>query len=62
EEPWLNVPTLLLEWLDISKVTLSYLFRLFNVFNQPMVSKNIKLVGFLLFYREFIILIFYLGL
>jgi len=41
---------------------LSYLFRPFNAFDQPMVSKNVKLVSFLLFYREFIILIFYLGL
>src|SRR6266702_6141112 len=46
EEPWLNIPSLLFEWLNISKITLSYLFRLFNAFNQPMVNKNIKLVSF----------------
>ena len=46
KNPWLNIPTLLWEWLNVSKVTLNYLFKSFNAFNQPMVNKSIKLISF----------------
>ena len=32
------------------KIILSYLFRPFNAFNQPIVNKNIKLVSFFIYF------------
>ncbi|PGH15757.1 hypothetical protein GX50_09006 [[Emmonsia] crescens] len=43
EEPWLDVPSLLAEWLYQSAIDSGYLFRGFNASDQPVVERNYKL-------------------
>jgi len=45
ENPWLDVPTLLLEWLEISQIRSGYIFRPFNAYDQPVTKKNVTLVS-----------------
>ncbi len=45
ENPWLDVPTLLAEWLEISQIKSGYIFRPFNAFNQPVLEKNVPIVS-----------------
>jgi hypothetical protein len=44
ENPWLDVPTLLAEWLEISQIKSGYIFRPFNAFDQPILGKNVAIV------------------
>lgn len=45
ENPWLDVPTLLFEWLEISRIKSGYIFRPFNAFDQPILDKNVAIVS-----------------
>jgi len=45
ENPWLDVPTLLAEWLEISQIKSGYLFRPFNAYDQPVLDKNVAIVS-----------------
>lgn len=44
EEPWLCVPSLLLEWLHISQIKSGPLFRPFRANDLPNLTKNVALV------------------
>jgi len=44
-EPWLDVSTLLVEWLHITQIRSGYLFRGFNATDNPKLDKNVALTS-----------------
>ena len=48
EKPWLDIPTLLQQWLNVSQIKSGYLFPGFNATDQPKLDTNVHLVGILL--------------
>jgi hypothetical protein len=40
-----DIPTLFIEWLEISQIKSGYIFRPFNAFDQPVLEKNVTIVG-----------------
>ena len=42
--PWVDVPSLLLKWVEVSRIQSGFLLRPFNAYDQPHLDRNMNIV------------------